>query len=74
MVLIEFLVDPTKEPKHFDQRFTGGTIGPWISQGVYRLDGETLTICRGGVNVPRPADFSTRPGDGRMKSVYRRLR
>lgn len=73
LVVTEFRVDPRRQPKHLDRRFTGGAVGPWISRGIYQLDGQTLTICSGGLNTPRPTDFSTGPGDGRSKSVYRRL-
>ena len=72
-VEIEYRVDPTKELKHFDQRFTGGRIGPWIAKGVYNLDGDILTLCYGDPNVPRPTEFTARSGDGRRMQVYKRI-
>jgi uncharacterized protein (TIGR03067 family) len=73
-VEIEYRLDPSKTPKQIDQRFTGGSIGPWIAKGIYELEGDTLTICYGGPNVPRPTEFSTDPGDGRSMRVHRRIK
>jgi uncharacterized protein (TIGR03067 family) len=73
-VEIEYRLDPAKEPKRIDQRFTGGRIGPWIAKGIYKLEGDVLTICYGDPNVGRPTDFITKPGDGRKMNVYRRLK
>jgi uncharacterized protein (TIGR03067 family) len=73
-VEIEYRLDPTKKPKQFDQRFTGGNIGPWIAKGIYRLEGGNLTICYGGPNVARPTEFSTDPGDGRSMRVHTRIK
>ncbi len=70
---IEYRLDPTKSPKQFDQRFTGGTMGPWVAQGIYKLEGDTLTICHGGPNVARPDDFTTSSGDGRSMQVLKRV-
>jgi uncharacterized protein (TIGR03067 family) len=73
-VEIEYRLDPTKEPKWIDQRFTGGRIGPWIAKGIYKLDNDVLTICYGDPNVDRPTDFSTKPGDGRKLNEYKRIK
>jgi uncharacterized protein (TIGR03067 family) len=52
-------IDATKKPKWIDSRRVkpAGSIGPFW--GVYRLEGDTLTICwREDANVTdRPADF-----------------
>jgi uncharacterized protein (TIGR03067 family) len=70
----EYRLDPTRNPKQFDQRFTGGTIGPWIAKGIYEVVGDTLTICYGGANIARPTEFTTHPGDGRKMQVYQRVK
>jgi uncharacterized protein (TIGR03067 family) len=72
-VEIEYRLDPTKSPKQIDQRFTGGTIGPWIAKGIYKLEGDTLTICFGSPNVDRPTEFTAKPGDGRTMRVHKRV-
>jgi uncharacterized protein (TIGR03067 family) len=73
-VLIEYRLDPTKSPKQIDQLFTGGVIGPWIAKGIYKLEGDTLTICYGGRNVARPTEFTAKPGDGRTMRVHKRVK
>jgi uncharacterized protein (TIGR03067 family) len=70
----EYRLNPSKRPKEFDQRFTGGTIGPWIAKGIYKFDGDTFTLCYGDPNVARPNEFTTHPGDGRKMQVYRRVK
>jgi uncharacterized protein (TIGR03067 family) len=72
-VEIEYRLDPAKSPKQIDQRFTGGAIGRWIAKGIYKLEGDTLTICYGGPDVARPTEFTAKPGDGRTMRVHKRL-
>jgi hypothetical protein len=48
-------------------------MGPWISKGIYKLEGDTLTIYSGDPKVSRPTDFTTAPGDGRMVVVFKRV-
>ncbi len=33
-----------------------------ISRGIYRLEGDTLTICNSGIDEKRPTDFTSKPG------------
>jgi uncharacterized protein (TIGR03067 family) len=73
-VEIEYRLDPTKSPQQIDQRFTGGRIGPWIAKGIYKVDGDKLTICYGNPNVARPTDFTATPGDGRTMRVHKRVK
>jgi uncharacterized protein (TIGR03067 family) len=73
-VEMEFRLDPSKNPKRIDQRFTGGRIGPWIAKGIYKVEGGLLTICHGGPNISRPTDFTTRPGDGLTMTVNKRVK
>ena len=72
-VEIEYRLDPTKSPKQIDQRFAGGVIGPWIAKGIYKLEGDTLTICYGGRDVARPTEFAAKPGDERTMRVHKRV-
>jgi uncharacterized protein (TIGR03067 family) len=71
---IEYRLDPTKTPKQIDRRFTGGAMGPWISKGIYKLEGDTLTICYGGPKIARPTEFTTQPKDGLMMLVLKRVK
>lgn len=68
----KLVLDPSREPKALELTlpFEGGREGEEKVQGIYRLDGDRLTICTGPT---RPADFSATKGSGRTRSVYRRV-
>ncbi|HLW65945.1 MAG TPA: family 16 glycoside hydrolase, partial [Gemmataceae bacterium] len=59
-----FTLDPTKDPKTIDMKFEDpirdrilGTFGVW--RGIYRLEGNRLTLCVGAPNDPRPERFES---------------
>jgi uncharacterized protein (TIGR03067 family) len=49
-----FSLDATTSPKHFDRTMPGGT----KLLGIYKLEGDMLTICS-GTSVERPGEFTT---------------
>ena len=57
-------VDQTKKPKTFDLLFTVGHAAGTRNLGVYRLDGDTWTICLATRGSKRPTKFATGPGTG----------
>jgi uncharacterized protein (TIGR03067 family) len=65
----DFRIDSTTSPKLFElvRAWEDGT--RWLVQGIYRLDGDLLSICLG---EDRPTDFVTRPGLVQSLAVYRR--
>lgn len=71
-VHILYQVDAAKEPKQIDLQFTGGAIGPWVAQGIYRVENRMLTLCYGGPNASRPTELAARPGEGRTLLVLKR--
>jgi uncharacterized protein (TIGR03067 family) len=64
------LLDPTQAPKTLD--FLGDAPGaPGVCPGIYRLEGDTLTICFKAFGGARPEGFvAIKPGE--ILDVYRR--
>jgi uncharacterized protein (TIGR03067 family) len=67
-----FKLDPTVDPKEIDVIRAGDNAG---MLGIYRFDGERLTICMGDPGEPRPKRFETKPDpkSKRILVVLRRL-
>ncbi len=71
-----FVLDATKTPKWIDvyRPFLGDQPIPefYKVQGVYALDGNSLTICESPFGAARPASLSAKRGDRRLWYVLRR--
>jgi uncharacterized protein (TIGR03067 family) len=65
-------IDPTRNPKFIDIAFTEGDPRGRTSLGIYKLEGDVLTICRSAPGQPRPERFSSEPGSGHTLMSYRR--
>ena len=65
-------IDPSKKPKTIDYEMTEGFTKGKKQLGIYELDGDTFKSCFAGPGAERPTDFSTRPGDRRTLSVWKR--
>jgi uncharacterized protein (TIGR03067 family) len=48
-------LDPSAQPKAFDFTATGGPQVGATARGIYRVEGDALTMCMG---VERPSEFS----------------
>ena len=58
-----FKIDPSKDPKTLD--LTIKLVNQErVSKGIYKLDGDTLTICRTEENGERPKEFKTTAESG----------
>ena len=65
-------IDPTKKPKTIDYQMTEGFTKGKKQLGIYELDGDTFKSCFSAAGAERPTDFTSKPGDGRTLSVWRR--
>jgi len=58
-----FKLDPSKNPKTIDEAETSGPNKGSVSLGIYKWDGDDLTICFGANNDKnRPTKFSSERG------------
>jgi uncharacterized protein (TIGR03067 family) len=68
-----FRVDPTKKPKAIDLTVTEGPQKGRTYHGIYKLEGDTYTICRNvEPDKERPTEFATSPKSGLMLVVWQR--
>jgi uncharacterized protein (TIGR03067 family) len=74
-VKLEFTcsVDASKSPKTIDLEVAEGLDKGNVYRGIYQLDQDRYTICRGYMpDEDRPTAFATGPGSGLMMVVWKR--
>jgi uncharacterized protein (TIGR03067 family) len=68
-----FKIDATKKPKAIDFTYTSGFSKGKTIKGIYKIDGDDLTICRGlGPESERPDEFAAPTGSELMLVVWKR--
>jgi uncharacterized protein (TIGR03067 family) len=69
-----FTVDPSKSPKELDVKPTGGPNKGKTVKGIYKIDGDTLTVCYGfeADKAGRPTKFDSKAGDKTLLMTYKR--
>jgi uncharacterized protein (TIGR03067 family) len=65
-------IDPSKQPKTIDYQMTEGFTKGQAQLGIYEVEGDTFKACFGKPGAERPADFTSKPCDGRTLSVWKR--
>jgi uncharacterized protein (TIGR03067 family) len=69
-----FSVDSSKKPKTIDITIKDGRVDGKVWKGLYELDGDTLKICFGSIEMPdRPAEFKSK-GDQVFVFTYKRVK
>ena len=67
-------IDPSKKPKTIDYEVTDGPTKGKKHWGIYELDGDTLKSCFGAPGAERPTDYTSKPGDKRTSTVWKRAK
>ena len=65
-------IDPTKKPKTIDYQMLEGFTKGKTQLGIYEVEGDTFKSCFSKPDTERPADFSSKEGEGRTLSVWKR--
>ncbi len=65
-------LDENKSPKTFDLNFTEGPEKGNTNPGIYKLDGDTWTLCIATRGKERPKTFATKPGTGLALETLKR--
>jgi uncharacterized protein (TIGR03067 family) len=68
------VLDPGPSPSHIDVIPDGGPSRGQHVLGIYRLDGEQLTLCMADPGQPRPREFKAGKGSSQTLMTFRRLR
>ena len=69
-------VDPSAQPAAIDFEHTDGALKGKAWQGIYALDGDTLTVCDNAPNLDkgRPAAFEATSGSGYVLITFTRAK
>jgi uncharacterized protein (TIGR03067 family) len=70
-----FTVNPATRPKQVDSTAAGGPHAGQLTRGIYEiLDANHWRACWGPSGGPRPTDFRSSPGSGRILQDWKKIR
>ncbi|HLW66651.1 MAG TPA: TIGR03067 domain-containing protein [Gemmataceae bacterium] len=73
-VKAKFKVDASKNPKTIDYDITDGPNKGKGMIGIYEIKGDEFKACMVMSDQKRPTDFTTKEGDGRTLTVWKRVK
>jgi len=65
-------IDPTTKPKTIDAAHTEGPFNGQTLLGIYKLEGDKLTVCLALPDKERPTEFTTKLGTGTLLYTFKR--
>ena len=65
-------IDPSKNPRTIDYLVSEGPTQGQKHLGIYVLDGDTFKSCFAAPGAERPTDFTSKAGDRRTSSSWKR--
>jgi uncharacterized protein (TIGR03067 family) len=68
-----FTIDPSTSPKSIDYMNTAGSNKGKSQRGIYRFDGDQLTVCVSSPGAARPAAFTSEKAAGHTLTVWKRI-
>jgi uncharacterized protein (TIGR03067 family) len=69
----QILLDPTQKLKTIDVKFLDGANKDKTALGIYKIDGDTFTMCRAlNPGQARPQDFGTWPNTNTFLVVWKK--
>jgi uncharacterized protein (TIGR03067 family) len=71
---VKFTLDPTTTPKTTEDTLQLEPHKGKKIRGIYRLEGDELTSCVGGIDKPRPTEFTAKPGSGQSLRRFQRVK
>jgi uncharacterized protein (TIGR03067 family) len=72
MLKVEFTFDPSTSPPSIEYLNLHGAAKGKRQLGIYRLDGDILTVCTSAPGAGRPGEFTSVIGDGRTLTSWKR--
>ncbi len=65
-------VDASRKPKTIDYQVLEGPTKGSKHLGIYEVEGDTMKSCFGAPGAERPADYTSKQGDMRTSTVWKR--